>query len=89
MNGMNTNLRCIFSKWFGCLCFTYVHQVKRHKIDKNDTLDIFIGNNNVSKAYIIFQPEGEKILISRDIHFMESEEWDWDNSRNFVEKTSS
>ncbi|XP_015167252.1 uncharacterized protein [Solanum tuberosum] len=63
--------------------------VKRDKLDKKAAPSIFIGYNNVSKAYKIFQPEGEKIVISRDVHFMENEEWDWDDSRNSVQKTSS
>jgi len=65
-----------FLKVFGCLCFTYVPQVKRDKLDKKAAPGIFIGYSNVSKAYKIFQPEGEKIVIIRYVHFMDNEEWD-------------
>lgn len=78
-----------FLKVFDCLCFIYVPQVKRDKPDKKAAPGILIGYGNVSKAYKIFQPECKKIVISRDVHFMENEEWDWDDSRNSIQKTSS
>lgn len=43
-------------KIFGCICFSYVPQVKRDKLDKKADLGIFIGYNLLSKAYRIFQP---------------------------------
>lgn len=78
-HGFKPNLKNI--KIFGCLCFTHVPQVKRDKLDKKAEPGIFIGYSNSSKAYRIFQPRSEKILISRDVVFMEDERWDW-NSEN-------
>jgi len=65
-------------KIFGCLCFTYVPQVKRDKLDKKAEPGVFIGYNSPSKAYIIFQPQNKKILISRDVNFMEDKQWKWE-----------
>lgn len=62
---------------FGCLCFTNVPQTKRDKLDKRAEAEIFVGYNTVSKAYRIFQPHTKKILISRDVHFMENEQGNW------------
>ncbi|KAA0035143.1 Retrovirus-related Pol polyprotein from transposon TNT 1-94 [Cucumis melo var. makuwa] len=31
----------------------------------------------VSKAYKIYQPPIEKMVISRDVQFLKDEEWDW------------
>ena len=42
---------------------------------------IFIGYNTVAKAYKIFQPQTGKIVISRDVHFVEDEEWKWDEAK--------
>lgn len=67
-------------KVFGCLCFTYVPQIKRDKLDKKAEPGIFVGYSSVSKAYRVFQPHTKKILISRDVHFMENEKWSWNNS---------
>ena len=64
-----------FLKVFGCLCFTHVPQIKRDKLDKRALPGIFIGYSTVEKAYKIFQPQTGKIVISRDVHFVEDEEW--------------
>jgi hypothetical protein len=61
-------------KIFDCLCFTYVPQVKRDKLDKKAKLEVFIGYNNSSKTYKIFQPQSEKILVSRDVNFMKDKQ---------------
>nr|KYP56919.1 Retrovirus-related Pol polyprotein from transposon TNT 1-94 [Cajanus cajan] len=72
-------------KVFGCLCFTYVPQIKRDKLDKKAEPGVFVGYSSVSKDYTILQPHTKKILISRDVHFMENEKWSWNN----VEKNST
>jgi len=64
-----------FLKIFGCLCFTHVPQIKRDKLDKRALPGILIGYSSVVKAYKIFQPQNSKIIVSRDVHFMEDEEW--------------
>jgi hypothetical protein len=61
-------------KIFDCLCCTYVPQVKRDKLDKKAKLGVFIRYNSPSKAYIIFQPQNGKILVNRDINFMEDKQ---------------
>ena len=66
-----------FLKVFGCLCFTYVPQVKRDTLDKKAVQGIFIGYSTISKAYKVDQPETGNVVISRDMHFVENEEWVW------------
>ena len=51
--GYKPNLQHL--KIFGCLCFTYVPQVKRDKLDKKAEQRVFIGYSSPSKAYRIFQ----------------------------------
>lgn len=70
-----------FLKIFGCLCFTHVPQTKRDKLDKRALPGIFIGYSSVAKAYKVFQPQNGKMIISRDVHFMEDEEWNWDDAK--------
>ena len=53
----------------------WAYQIKRDKLDKKVELGIFIGYSSVSKAYRVFQPHTRKILISRDVYFMENEKW--------------
>ena len=67
-----------FLKVFGCLCFTYVPQVKCDKLDKKAIQGIFVGYSTISKSYRFFQPQTMNIVISRDVHFVENEEWNWE-----------
>lgn len=62
-----------FLRIFGCLCFSYVPQVKRDKLDKKAAAGIFISYSDVSKAYRIYHPQTEKIVMSRDVHFIEDQ----------------
>ncbi|KAF3667798.1 putative ribonuclease H protein-like, partial [Capsicum annuum] len=77
-----------FLKVFGCHCFSYVSQVKRDKLDKKFVPGIFIGYSAVSKAYKFFQPQTENIIVSRDVYFMENEEWCWEDSKKPVLNSS-
>ena len=65
-------------KTFGCLCFSYVPQVKRDKLDKKSEPGIFIGYSSTPKAYRIYLPQNSKIVVSRDVKFLETEKWSWD-----------
>jgi hypothetical protein len=42
----------------------------------------------VAKAYKVFRPQTEKIVIGRDVHFMEDEEWSWDDATK-IDSTST
>ncbi|XP_049369398.1 uncharacterized protein LOC125834277 [Solanum verrucosum] len=44
---------------------------------KKADLGIFIGYSLFSKAYRIFQPQTNKIMVSRDVQFLEDEQWEW------------
>ncbi|RVW21205.1 Retrovirus-related Pol polyprotein from transposon RE1 [Vitis vinifera] len=55
-------------------------KVKRDKLDKKAEPGVFIGYSNSSKAYRIFQPQNGKILVSRDVKFMEDRQWNWEES---------
>ena len=73
--GFKPNLKNM--KIFGCLCFTHMPQIKRDKLNKKSEPSVFIGYNNTSNAYRVFQPQSGKILINRDVFFIEAEKWDW------------
>ena len=67
-----------FLKVFGCLCITYILQVKRDKLDKKVEVDIFVGYSIISKVYRVFQPQISRVIVSRDVHFAENEQWNWE-----------
>ena len=57
-------------------------QIKRDKLDKKAEPGIFVGYSSISKAYRVFQPNTRKFLISRDVQFMENEQWNWNDTEN-------
>ena len=69
-------------KTFGCLCFCYVPQVKQDKLDKKAKARIFIGYNSQSKTYRVYMPHADKVIVSRDVKFMEDDKWSWDAKKN-------
>ena len=67
-----------FLRVFGCLCFTYIPQVKRDKLDKKSEVGIFVGYSTISKAYRVFQPHTSRVIVRRDVHFAGNEQWNWE-----------
>ena len=65
-------------KTFSCLCFSFVPKVKSDKLDKQSKMGIFVGYSDTSKAYRIYLPQINKIVVSRDVKFLETEKWSWD-----------
>ena len=55
--------------------------MKRDKLDKKSELGFFIGYNSTSKAYRIYLPQTSKIVVSRDVMFLETGKWSW-NKQN-------
>ncbi|GMI94896.1 hypothetical protein HRI_003159000 [Hibiscus trionum] len=53
---------------------------KRDKLDKMAEPGIFVGYSSSSKAYKVYQPQTGKLIVSRDVHFVEDEEWSWNDS---------
>jgi transposase InsO family protein len=73
-----------FLKVFGCVCFAHVPQVKRDKLDKKAIPGIFVGYSSVSKAYKVYHPQSGKMTVSRDVHFIEDQQWDWKNPQRTI-----
>ena len=70
-------------KTFDYLCFSYIPQVKRDKLDKKAESRIFVGYSSTSKAYKIYLPQSNKVIVSRDVKFLESDSWNWKNDKKF------
>lgn len=70
------------------MCFTHVPQSKRDKLDRRASPGIFIGYSTISKAYKVFQPQTGNIVVSRDVHFVEDEEWNWDDAEKKGQTTA-
>lgn len=53
---------------------------KRKKLDKKSIKCILLGTSEESKAYRMYDPVSKKVLVSRDVVFVESEGWNWDKN---------
>ena len=62
---------------FDCVAYALKHPQIRQKLDEKSEKCIFIGYCTQSKAYKLYNPLGEKILVRRDVIFNENMIWDW------------
>ncbi|GAB2283017.1 hypothetical protein Dimus_039573 [Dionaea muscipula] len=68
-------------KVFGCLAYAHIPNQKRLKLDDKSVPYVFIGYDNKSKAYRLYDPKERKIHISRDVTFNEEGSWDWNGNK--------
>jgi len=66
-----------FLKVFGCVA--YIKKTRPHlgKLDDRGVKVVFIGYQDGSKAYRFYDLVAERVHVSRDSIFAESERWDW------------
>lgn len=69
---------------FGCVVFTHVQN--QQKLDSRVEKGIFVGYAQDAKAYRVFNPVTNKIIISRDMVFMENITWTWTANESTTEK---
>ncbi|KAF8409152.1 hypothetical protein HHK36_005225 [Tetracentron sinense] len=72
-------------KIFGCIAYAQVPEAKRKKLDDRDEKCIFIGYSEKSKAYKLYNPLTNKVVVSRDVIFSEEETWNWDKEEKIKE----
>lgn len=63
---------------FGCISHVHVPDNRRVKLDNKSLKCIFFGVSDESKAYRLFDPISQKIIVSRDVVFEEDQSWDWE-----------
>ncbi|CAL9002860.1 unnamed protein product [Prunus brigantina] len=64
---------------FGCISHVHVPDNKRVKLDAKSFKCILLGVSEESKAYRLFNPLSNKIIVSRDVVFEEDQQWNWDD----------
>ena len=72
--GMNHSV--LHLKSFGCVAYAHVSNELRRKLDKKGHKCIFVGYSEDTKAYKLYDPVTRKVIISRDVQFVENESWD-------------
>jgi hypothetical protein len=66
-----------YLRTFGCLAYVKNSRPGLNKLDDRNTRVIFVGYEIGSKAYRFYNPNTERIIISRDAVFDEAGEWKW------------
>ena len=61
---------------FGCVVYAHVLDWLRKKLDIKGDKCIFVGYSDESKAYKLYNPPTKKVIISRDVQFIDEEAWD-------------
>ena len=63
-------------KVFGCVAYAHVLDELRKKLDKKGHKCIFVGYFDDTKTYKMYDHVARKVIISRDVQFVENESWD-------------
>ncbi|XP_068319497.1 uncharacterized protein [Pyrus communis] len=65
---------------FGCIAHAHVLDNRRVKLDAKSCKCILLGVSEESKAYRLYEPVSQKIIISRDVVFEDDQQWKWGDS---------
>ncbi|KAL0288213.1 UNVERIFIED_CONTAM: Retrovirus-related Pol polyprotein from transposon TNT 1-94 [Sesamum calycinum] len=65
-------------KIFGCVTYVHIQDNSRTKLDEKSLKCVLLGISEESKAYRLYNPISRWIIVSRDVVFEESEEWELD-----------
>ncbi|KAG6418411.1 hypothetical protein SASPL_120615 [Salvia splendens] len=75
-------------KIFGSIAYAHVPNQRRTKLDDKSKSYVFIGYDEKTKGFRIFDPNEKKVTVSRDVHINEKSMCDW-NNKNMVETEPS
>ncbi|KAL6334805.1 hypothetical protein AAG906_021773 [Vitis piasezkii] len=60
---------------FGCISHVHIPDSKRTKLDDKSVKCVLLGVSEESKAYRLYDPVSQKIIVSRDVKFEEENNW--------------
>ena len=72
-------------KVFGCVAYALTPSQGREKFDKKGEKLIFIGYSDESKGYRLFNPNTNKLVLSRDVIFDELAAWKWEDEHSMAQ----
>ncbi|XP_076909703.1 uncharacterized protein LOC143567070 [Bidens hawaiensis] len=75
LKGDKPNLK--YLKVFGCMAYAKVLLPHFKKLDDRSTEMVYLGSEQGSKAYRLFDPRMKRIWVSRDVYFKEKDIWNW------------
>jgi hypothetical protein len=65
---------------FGCVAHMKRTGPGTNKLSDRSLLTVFVGYEEGSKAYRVYDPVGGKLYVTRDVAFEERRSWDWSSS---------
>jgi hypothetical protein len=70
-----TKLNLAHLRTLGCIAYAHIPSELRKKLDDKSEKCIFTGYSETSKAYRIYNPITKKLILSRDVKFLENQFW--------------
>jgi hypothetical protein len=70
---------------FSCVVHAKITKPDLKKLDDRSAKTIFIGYEPGSKAYRLYNPVADRVIISRDVVFDEATAWDWSGEHRSVD----
>ncbi|KAL1188634.1 Retrovirus-related Pol polyprotein from transposon RE1 [Cardamine amara subsp. amara] len=75
---------------FGCVCYAFVPETQRHKLEPKSIMCVFIEYSSTQKGYTCFNPTTKRVHVSREVKFVEEKGYfgtkSWDS---LIDLTSS
>jgi hypothetical protein len=62
---------------FGSVRYAHISDQMRTKLDDKSTKLLFLGYDERSKAYKLYNPIEKKVISRRDVYINEQSGWDW------------
>ena len=62
---------------FGCIAYAKIDKQQLRKLDDRSRVLVHLGTEPGSKAYRLFDPHTQKVVVSRDVVFDEAKGWNW------------
>ncbi|KAL0702312.1 hypothetical protein Bca4012_058434 [Brassica carinata] len=77
---------------FGCVCYVLTPGEQRNKLEAKSVKGIFIGYTHTQKGYKCYIPDSRRVMVSRDVKFVESkgyyDEKSWEDLRDLSQGPS-
>ena len=77
---------------FGCVCYVLKPGELRNKLEAKSTKCMLIGYSSTQKGYKCYDPEARRVLVSRDVKFVESSGYydkrKWDELKDLSQSPS-
>jgi hypothetical protein len=70
-----TKLNVVHLRTFRCITYAHITSELRKKLADRSEECIFNGYNETSKAYRLYNPISKKLILNRDVKFLENQLW--------------